>query len=232
MNQNLTQLLEGFLGLFYPNICACCSTSLMHGESYVCSHCLYDLPATNFYKEKDNPVVQIFWGRVSVEYATANYFFKKGNHVQHLIHQIKYRGQKEIGEMLGREMGKNLCVSHFNTADMVVPVPLHPQKLRKRGYNQSEWIARGVSEAMKKTLDTTTLIRHSTTSSQTRRKRFDRWENVDSGFGLSNPVNFAGKHVLLIDDVITTGATLEACIHAIQKSDGAKVSVATLAVAS
>ncbi len=228
----IAECLEGFVGLFYPNICACCSTVLLRGEQYICGHCLNDLPVTNFYKNADNPVAQIFWGRAPVEYATANYFFKKGNRIQQLIHQIKYQGQKEMGQVLGRQMGESLHQSLFDAIEMITPVPLHPQKLRKRGYNQSEWIARGIAEVMQKAIDTKTLIRQLATSSQTRKKRFDRWENVHSGFGLTNPETFAGKHILLIDDVITTGATLEACIHVLQQSPGVKVSVATLAIAS
>jgi len=193
---------------------------------------MHELPATNFHKEHDNPVAQIFWGRVTVEHATAGYFFRKGNRVQKLVHQVKYKGQKEMGTMLGREMGKSLRDNIFNEIDLIAPVPLHSQKLRKRGYNQSEWIARGVAEILDKPVDVQTLVRHFFTASQTRRKRFDRWENVDSGFGLTNPDTFAGRHILLIDDVITTGATLEACIHAVLSAPGTKVSVATLAFAS
>jgi len=226
------EALHGFAGLIWPNVCACCSTSLTYGEKYICSHCLYELPATNFYMEQDNPVAQIFWGRAKVENATAGYFFRKGNKIQHLVHQIKYRGQKEMGTIMGLEMGKSLRDSSFSEIDLIAPVPLHPQKLRKRGYNQSEWIARGVAEAIHKPVDAHTLTRRIFTETQTRKKRFDRWENVDSGFVLSRPDTFAGQHILLIDDVITTGATLEACIHAALSAPESKVSVAALAFAS
>jgi len=225
----LPEILNGFTGLFWPNVCACCSTGLKHGEEYICSHCMYELPITNFHKEHDNPVSQVFWGRVAVEHATAAYFFRKGNRVQKLVHQVKYRGQKEMGTVLGREMGKTLLDSNFNEVDLIAPVPLHSQKLRKRGYNQSEWIARGVAEMLEKPMDVQTLVRRIFTTTQTRKKRYDRWENVDSGFGLITPENFAGRHVLLIDDVLTTGATLEACIHAVLSAPGSKASVATLA---
>ena len=228
----LSEILEGFAGLFWPNVCACCSTGLMRGEQYICSHCLFELPATNFHMEQDNPVAQIFLGRVMVEQATAGYFFRKGNRIQKLIHQIKYRGQKEIGAMLGKETGKSLRDTSFSKTDLIVPVPLHPQKLLKRGYNQSEWIARGIADTLDKPMDVQTLVRHVSTTSQTRKKRFERWENVDSGFGLTNPDVFSGQHILLIDDVITTGATLEACIHAVLSAPETKVSVATLAYAS
>jgi ComF family protein len=226
------EIIEGFAGLFWPNVCACCSIGLMRGEQYICSHCMFELPATNFHKEHDNPVAQIFWGRAPVEYATAGYFFRKGNRVQKLVHQVKYKGQKEMGTMLGREMGKHLRDSCFSDVDLIAPVPLHPHKFRKRGYNQSEWIARGVAEVLNKPLDIHTLVRRFFTASQTRKKRFDRWENVDSGFGLVTPDSFAGRHILLIDDVITSGATLEACVHAVLSTPGTKASVATLAFTS
>ena len=228
----ISEIWEGFAGLFWPNVCACCSTGLTYGEQYVCSHCLYELPATNFHKDQDNPVAQIFMGRVLVEQATAGYFFRKGNKIQKLVHDVKYKGQREMGTMLGREMGKSLRDSAFSKIDLIAPVPLHPKKLRKRGYNQSEWIARGVADALDKPVDVQTLVRRFFTTSQTRKKRFDRWENVDSGFGLVTPETFAGQHILLIDDVITTGATLEACIHAVLSAPGTKVSVATLAFAT
>jgi len=225
-------MLEGFAGLFWPNVCACCSTGLTRGEEYICSHCMHELPVTNFYKEHDNPVAQVFWGRVMIEHATAGYFFRKGNRVQKLVHQVKYNGKKEMGTMLGREMGKSLRDSCFSEIDLIIPVPLHPHKLCKRGYNQSEWIARGIAETLDKPLDVQTLVRRFFTTSQTRKKRFDRWENVDSGFVLTNYDSFAGRHILLIDDVITTGATLEACIHAVLSAPESKASVATLAFAS
>ena len=228
----ITEILEGFAGLFWPNVCACCSTGLVRGERYICSHCLYELPATNFHKEQDNPVAQIFLGRAMVEHATAGYFFRKGNRIQKLVHQIKYKGQKEMGTMLGKETGKSLRNTYFDETDLIVPVPLHPQKLRKRGYNQSEWIAWGVADALNKPMDVQTLVRHVSTTSQTRKKRFERWENVDSGFGLTDPDIFSGQHILLIDDVVTTGATLEACIHTVLSAPETRVSVATLAFAS
>ncbi len=232
MNAAVADWVNGFVALFYPNLCACCSTGLKHGEQYLCSHCLYDLPVTDFYKTKDNPVEQIFWGRVMIEQAMAYLFFKKGNKVQGLLHQIKYRGEKEMGKFLGTQMGNCLRNTNFANVDAVVPVPLHPDKMRKRTYNQSEWIAAGIGESLGKDLNTNTLIRCSRATSQTRKKRYERWESVDTGFDLADPDKFCGKHVLLVDDVVTTGATLEACVWAIQKSAGAKVSIAALAVAS
>jgi ComF family protein len=193
---------------------------------------MYDLPVTGFYRYADNPVEQIFWGRVRVERAVAHYFFRKGNRIQTLVHQMKYHGQKEIGELLGKEIGKALRKSPLADVDMVLPVPLHPDKLRKRGYNQSEWIARGICAEIHKPLNVTSLIRRSSAGTQTKKKRYERWENVEKGFGLSHPDALAGKYVLLVDDVLTTGATLEACIHAVQRSADTKVGIAALAWAS
>lgn len=232
MSAVIFEILRGFAGLFWPNVCLCCSTGLVRGEKYVCGHCMYDLPTTGFHRYHDNPVAQAFWGRVPVEYATAVYFFRKGNNIQKLVHQVKYHDQMKLGIMLGREMGKVLIDSSFNEVDVVVPVPLHRRKYRRRGYNQSECIARGVAEILGKPLDTHTLIRRIHTASQTRKKRLDRWKNVETAFGLATPDAFAGRHVLLIDDVVTTGATLEACMQVILTAPETKVSVATLAVTS
>jgi ComF family protein len=232
MGSLVSEFVEGFIHLFYPDICACCSTGLLRGESYVCGHCMHELPATGFCGDGDNPVAQSFWGRVAVDHAAAGYFFRKGNRIQKLVHQIKYQGQKEMGAFLGNELGKMLRDLHFGDIDIVAPVPLHPKKLRKRGYNQSEWIARGVAEALNKPIDTLTLTRREFSTSQTRKKRFDRWENVDSVFALTCVDAFAGKHILLIDDVITTGATLEACVRAVLTAPAAKASAAALAFAT
>jgi ComF family protein len=193
---------------------------------------MYKLPVTNFYKEHNNPVEQIFWGRVMVEHATAGYFFRKGNSVQKLIHLIKYKGQKEMGALLGHEMGKSLRNSYFSEIDLIVPVPIHQEKLHKRGYNQSEWIAQGVATMLQKPIDVKTLIRSNNAGTQTRKNRLERYDNVVSCFELTNLDTFSGRHILLIDDVITTGATLEACIQAVLSAPKTKVSVAALAKAS
>ena len=227
-----SEIIKGFAGLFWPNVCVCCSTALMRGEEYICAHCIHGLPKTDFHKIDNNPVAQIFWGRALLENATAHYFFSKGNRVQKLVYQLKYKGQKEIGTILGQEMGKSLRGSRFSEIDIIVPVPLHSQKLRKRGYNQSEWIAQGVAKILDKPVDVNTLARLFFSDSQTRKKRFDRWQNVNCGFGLTNSDTFAGQHILLIDDVITTGATLEACINAVLSVPETKVSVAALTFAT
>jgi len=203
----------------------------MKNERIICSGCIYHLPRTDFHLDRDNPVARIFWGRIRVEQATAYYFFNKGSRFRRLIHELKYLGRQDIGAELGRAFGSELMKSGFRDVDVVVPVPLHKKKLRKRGFNQSECIARGIAEAMVKPVNTSSIIRAFHTGTQTRRSRYDRWLNVENVFRVTEPDFLTGKHILLVDDVLTTGATLEACATAILKVEETKVSIAALAVA-
>lgn len=195
--------------------------------------CLYHLPKTNFHHEQDNPVSKVFWGRVNLESATSMYYYRKGGKVQHLIHQFKYKGYQEIGIFLGELFGSELKESDdFKSIDLIIPIPLHRKKLEKRGFNQSEVFAEGLGKSMNVEVDTKSVIRTVATSTQTRKSRYKRWENVNEIFQLKNPDKLAGKHVLVADDVITTGATMEACIQVIQQSPGVKVSVVSIGFAS
>ena len=160
------------------------------------------------------------------------YYFYKGGKVQQLMHKLKYKGQSEIGIYLGNMYGKELIkTTRFNTVNYIIPVPMHPKKQKKRGYNQSEIIARGLSQSMNATVDTATLIKSTSTQTQTRKSRFSRWENVKEVFELKEHNHLIDKHVLLVDDVITTGSTLESCILNLLKVPGIKISVASLACA-
>lgn len=228
--RNIT-LIEDIINLLYPRICAGCNEPLIKGENNICLKCLYELHRTNFHNERDNIIEQIFWGRVMVKYATAYCFYHKESRLQQMIFKLKYHGQKEIGFELGYEFGVELKQSVFNEVDLIVPVPLHPKKEKKRGYNQSEQIAMGMSKAMDKPVNTQTLIRTVATSSQTKKNKYERWKNVENIFTLTNTYTFINKHILLVDDVITTGSTLEACIHALLTVEGITVSVATLGTA-
>ena len=181
--------------------------------------------------EIENPVSQLFWGRTKLEYATGFFTFSKGSKYQTMMHKFKYHGNKEIGYVLGKSFGNQLRNSVFNQIDVIIPVPLHKSKLKKRGYNQSEWIAKGLSESLHKPLDVKSFIRSVATETQTRKSRFERWRNVENIFKITKENNLRGKHVLLVDDVVTTGSTLEACANAILKIKDTKVSIATLAVA-
>lgn len=195
-------------------------------------HCWHDLPVTNFHFSPDNKVAKLFWGRVQIENATAFFAYNKGSNYQHLIHFIKYKGLKKLGFETGIRFGQTLKNAvNFGDADIIVPVPLHREKEKQRGYNQSEWIASGLGVSMQKPVSVNNLVRKIHTSTQTRKNRFERWENVDSIFEIKNPGVFAGKLVLLIDDVVTTGSTLEACTSELLKISGTRVSVAALAFA-
>lgn len=226
------QLLNYLTELLYPRLCVVCGDKLIEQENWICLHCLHHIPRTNFHLDPDNPVARLFYGRVNIERATSYFYFRKGSKYQTLLHDLKYKGMKELGE----EIGKNFAIdlqqsSEFKAVDIICPVPLHPSKEKKRGYNQSWWIASGIAKQMSKELSSDNLRRITATETQTRKSRFERYLNVDGIFELQNPEAFSGKHILLIDDVVTTGATLEACASAILSATTAKVSIATLATA-
>jgi len=224
--------LDDLLSLFYPRLCAGCQTSLVRGENVICLDCLADLPKTGFERINDNPVAQLFWGRAEIKVATAFCSFDKGGIMQHLLHRLKYKGSAEIGEKLGTLFGNDLSqCACFREIELLIPVPLHPKKERKRGYNQSAVIGKGMSAAMGRPLMQDNLLRNHYSDTQTNKGRFERWENVKELFSVRKPELLEGKHLLLIDDVVTTGSTLEACAQALLKVPGTRVSVATLAYA-
>lgn len=228
----LTRGISDLTELFFPTLCITCGNRLISQEKFLCIDCWRDLPVTNFHLNKKNKVTQLFWGRVEIENATSFFSYKKGSKYTQLIHFIKYKGLKELGFETGRKFGFTLLSSEdFNTIDFIVPVPLHPKKLKIRGFNQSDWIAKGIAESLQKPVSNKNLFRKIHTSTQTRKNRFERWQNVESIFGVNYPKEFHDKHILLIDDVVTTGSTLEACAFQILKLDNTKVSIATLAYA-
>jgi len=225
-------ILDDFISLIYPRICMACGNDLFKHEHCICTFCSYHLPKTNFHLEEENPVSRLFWGKANIHSAASFYYFNKGGKVQQLMHQLKYKGKKEIGIYIGNIYGKELSkASLFNTAECVIPVPMHPHKQKKRGYNQSEMIAIGLSRSMKIPVDTKTLVKTTKTETQTRKSRFSRWENVKEVFELKEYSHLENKHVLLVDDVITTGSTLESCILNLSKVPGIKISVASMACA-
>lgn len=223
---------DNILSMFYPRLCAGCGDALQHHETILCTHCLLHLPETNLHKEHDNPLKLLFAGRVKVEEVASFLFFKKGDSVQHILHNFKYNGMKEIGSYLGEIYGNQLITQErYRAIDFIVPIPLHPQKKRKRGYNQSEWIAKGLSKGMNLPYLTDVLIRTHFTDTQTKKSRFNRWENVKEVFQTQNEDQIRGKHLLVCDDVLTTGATTEAAVSQLLKIDSVTVSVITLASA-
>ena len=225
--------LSDFISLIFPRICAGCGNSLWKHEEAICHFCEYHLPKTNFHKEKENPVSRLFWGKVYIENATAYYLFHKGSKFQDLIHKLKYNGKQEIGFYLGLQLGTDLFESElYKNIDFVIPVPLHPKREKKRGYNQCDSIAKGIAEGMKIKTNTKALYRNTATETQTKKSKEERWKNVENIFSVKHPEILEGKHFLLVDDVITTGSTLEACANALLTIKNTKVSIACLAVAS
>jgi ComF family protein len=226
------EVLKNFIGLFYPEICSVCSQNLMKGEEVICLSCLQKIPRTRLHLERDNAIEQRFWGKAQVERATAFYFFTKKSKFQKILHQLKYRNNKEIGFVMGKYAAAELVESEdFRQFDYIVPVPLHPNKLRKRGYNQSLCIAQGLAKILDCNIDTRNLVRTVETSTQTKKSVYERWTNTKGIFEVNNPQLFENKRILLVDDVITTGSTLIACVEAIHEVCNAKVSVFTLAAA-
>lgn len=225
-------LLQYLTELLFPRLCVVCGDKLIEQEQWICLHCLHHIPRTNYHQNPDNPVSRLFYGRVQIEFATSFFYFSKGSNYQTLLHNLKYKGMKELGEEVGKQFGIDLLQSpEFSSVDVICPVPLHPQKEKKRGYNQSWWIASGIAGQMQKELSDNNLKRVTATETQTRKNRFERWLNVEGIFELSDPEAFSGKHILLIDDVVTTGSTLEACASSIISKTNARVSIATLATA-
>ena len=229
MKTKLFDLLNDFSTLFYPNLCVGCGKKLYREEKYLCLNCLAHLPRTHFHQIVDNVLEKRFYGKAEIQHATAFLYFEKATITQQLLHEIKYRGKKELGERLGVFWGVELKNSRFDEIEAIVPVPLHVNKLKKRGYNQSEWIAKGIARKMEKPLLTNILQRIIENPTQTQKGVYERWENVSGIFGAENPKTVEHKHLLLIDDVLTTGSTLEACIIPLQKIEGIKISIAALA---
>ncbi len=231
LKNGLTGILYDLAGLFYPNLCIGCKTSLRRNEKQLCLNCLMQLPLTNYHQIKENIIEKRFYGKVEVQYATTFLYFEKEIITQKLLHEIKYKGRKELGEQLGALFGSQLASSRFNEIDAVIPVPLHPDKFRLRGYNQSEWIARGMAKTMKRPLVNDVLKRMVKNPTQTKKSVYERWENTAGIFDSENVTQIENQHLLLVDDVLTTGSTLEACIIPLQKIKGVKISIAALAAA-
>jgi ComF family protein len=224
---------KSLINLFFPRCCIVCGKPLVQGEEFLCTSCNINLPRTRYYLEKDNPIEKLFWGRTKLERACSFLYYYRGSDLRHVIYRFKYKGGNEVAEMMGRYMAAEMHDSNFfGGIDLLVPVPLHPKRLKERGYNQSEWLARGISAVTGITVETNALQRIKNVNTQTHKSSFERWENVKDIFVLQNPELIRNKHVLLIDDVLTTGATVLSCITALSKGDNVKISALTLAVAA
>ena len=217
--------------LFFPHICLGCGSDLVDKENFICLQCINDLPYTNFATHANNPVEKKFWGRMPVTSAMSTFYFSKSSPVQNLIHEFKYNGNKSVGHFLGNLMGKSILNSNRFPVDAMIPLPLFEKKEKKRGYNQAEILCNGIAEIINVPLIKNNVSRIIHTETQTKKGRAERWKNVEQTFVVSNPKSLEGKHLLLVDDVITTGATLEACGSQILKTKDVQLSIATLATA-
>ena len=231
MTKQRSAFAEALISLFYPRICASCTRSLFSHEIVICMHCERHLPKTGFIEWSGNPIEKIFWGRVELASAGALYFFDKGEKVQKLMHGLKYRSRKDIGLWMGNQLGLSLLKSgRFKQIDYVVSIPLHPKKEYQRGFNQSALIGRGIEESTGWQFSEL-LERTVNTDSQTRKTKYERWENVSGKFRIKKKNSISGNHILLVDDIVTTGATLEATTRILLAAGAKNVSVATIAVA-
>lgn len=225
-------LWDDFISLLFPRLCYACGNHLLRNESIICTSCYVSIPRTNYHLQAENPVAQLFWGRCLVEKAAAFSFYSRGSRIRNLIHKLKYSGVREIGCELGRIYAVALKSSGFTSdIDIIIPVPLHPAKKRMRGFNQSECISSGIAEVTGIPVDTGSLVRTVVTGTQTSRMRYDRWTNVEGIFRVADPGPLRGKHILLVDDVITTGSTIESCVNELLKVEDLRVSVIAIGCA-
>ncbi len=229
---NLAWVAEEITHYLYPNRCSFCKIKLLPKEMGVCLQCIYKLPKTNNFDEPNNLDETLLAGRFPFERAASFAFFTKEGLLQALIHDLKYKNKPHVGHLIGALFGADLLGSNFlSTIDVIVPVPLHPKKQVKRGYNQAESFAQGISKTTSIPVSTDELIRAINNPTQTKRSKSERWENVKGVFEVTNTNTFQNKHVLLVDDVITTGSTLEACAIALLECSNVKISVATIGIA-
>ena len=223
-------LIKDLWNVLFPDRCPVCDTVLMQGESLICVQCLHALPFTDFSSLPGNEMEHAFSGRVRIQNATALLYFEKNNAAQILLHKLKYKGLQEVGEFLGNLLAEEIIRSdRFNDVEAIIPVPLHPEKLKKRGYNQLTWAGKALSANLNIPFLNDVLVRTGAAISQTHKNRLERAMLIDKAFQLKNVQKIKGKHILLIDDVLTTGATLESCCNVISETEGTQISLATLA---
>ena len=219
--------------LFFPQCCLICGKTLLEGEEYLCFQCLSNIPRTHLYLRKDNEMEKELWGKFPIERASAYLYYSKGGDVKKLLTDLKYRGNADLGSFLGRCMTREMLSSgFFQGVDGIIPVPLHPRKQKIRGYNQSIMLANGISSVTNIPVWNDLLVRTQYTQTQTRKGSYERWLNVKDMFECTSPERLRDKHVLLVDDVFTTGATLVACADAFRQIPGLRFSVLTLAIAT
>ena len=224
------QLLKDVVALFYPDLCVVCGRTLITGEVFLCVPCELSLPKTGFKLDAENPLSKKFWGRISFQSSTAFLHFSKEDTVKKILHQIKYRGKKELAEWLSKQFAHHIAKEVSDAKiDAFIPVPMHKHKLRARGYNQAAVIAHTLANELKIPVFESLLLKKTNTKTQTKKGRFDRWINAEHQYAIDLPQNLEGLHIGLVDDVITTGATMEACVQSFEGVKNLRVSIFSLA---
>ena len=225
-------MLQSLQDLFFPPSCKSCSRHLQSAEHFICTDCRHHLPLTNYHKNNDDAIKKLFYGRLTIENATALFHFEKRGGVQQLMHNLKYRGDKKIsaflGEWLGYELAQN---SNYTQVDLVVPVPIHPKKKKTRGYNQVDGFAKAIAHHLDARYSDSLLVKSKNTKTQVFKGRFTRSDEVFEAFSISDATQEKGHHILLVDDILTTGATLEACAIQLLQIPNITLSVAVMAIA-
>lgn len=226
----LSKLFHPLINLFLPHHCAGCSSDIISTDQVLCLHCMNALPFTYFQMHANNPVEKIFWGRLPIVDAASYLYFNQGSILQHIVHQIKYKGNKELGLFIGRKMAAALQQTiRFKNIDALVPLPLYAARERKRGYNQAFILCQGMATVLQLPVLNNVIRRNTFSETQTHKNRIERWQNMQGRFELVQSDAIAGKHILLVDDVITTGATLEACGQQLLTAPGTRLSIMTMA---
>ena len=225
-------MLKSIVNLFFPKVCNACHNLLNDNADTICLDCRHDLPITNFHFDNNDSVAKVLYGRAKIENGTALFRFEKKGNVQRLIHNLKYKDHEHIGFVLGNWLGGELkTLESYKNIDAVIPVPLHKNKLKKRGFNQVALFGQQIAEALNAEYFDNVLVKITNTKSQTTKGRFTRWTNSEELFSLKNKETISNKHILIVDDIITTGATLEACVGVLKQAENVKISVATMAIA-
>ncbi len=224
-------MLRDLAYLFFPTYCAACDSPLYKNERLLCTTCRHELPLSNFHNVNAKKIEKVFYGRIKIENATSLFVFQKDGLVQNLIHNLKYRGRQEIGEEVGKWLGEELSqISDYQLIDCVLPVPLHKKRLLERGYNQVERFGIEIARKLNANYIDYVLKKISYNQKQSKRGRGTRWINTFETYGIQDESLLENKHILLVDDIVTTGATIEACVQVLKTIPGIKISIATMAI--